>query len=93
VLRPVEPRPLRLLPRSHPGGEGLDPIDDRLEAEGTEQVEGVLRPWQLRVDHRVGRTAPQPRDEASGVLHDHYRVPVAMRHKERRRIRSDVRLG
>ena len=43
-LRPVELRPRCLLARSYPGGEALDPIDERLKADGMEQVEGVLRP-------------------------------------------------
>ena len=46
--------------RSHPCGEGFDGVDDELEAEGTEQVEGVLGAGKLGVDNRTGRDAAQP---------------------------------
>jgi hypothetical protein len=39
-------------------GEALGRIDDRLKADGMEQVEGVLRSGQLRVDDRVRRAVP-----------------------------------
>ena len=57
-----------------------------------EQVEGVLCPWQLRVDHRLLRGAPELLDEGSGVFHEHERVLVAVRQEERRRVRPEVRL-
>ena len=44
---------LWLFARPQPGGEGLDRIDDRLEADGFEQVERVLRPLQDQRVHGV----------------------------------------
>jgi hypothetical protein len=79
--------------RSGPGGKRFDPIDDLLEAKGVEEVERVLSARQLGVDNRIQRDRPQLLDESSGVFHKHDRVPIALRHEERRRIRSDVGPG
>jgi len=38
---------VRLLARPHPAGEGLDRIDDRLEAEGVELERGIGHPLDL----------------------------------------------
>jgi hypothetical protein len=76
--------------RPHPGGECLDRIDDGFEADGVEEVECVVSPGQLRVDHRARGVAPQPRNEVAGVFNPHQRVQVAVREEEGRRRRCPV---
>jgi hypothetical protein len=45
--------------------EGLDPIDQRIEADRLEQVERVLRPWQLGIHDRLRRDLAQPRSRST----------------------------
>jgi hypothetical protein len=75
---------------SDPGGEGFDGVDDQLEAEGTEQVEGVLGAGKLGVDDRIGRDAGQRGREVPGDLHRRHGVVVAVGDEARRRVRSDM---
>jgi hypothetical protein len=76
--------------RSDPGGEGFDGVDDHLEAEGSEQVKGMLGAGKLGVDDRIGGDVAQGAGEVPGDLHRGHGVVVAVGDEERRRIRPDM---
>jgi hypothetical protein len=59
-------------------GAGFDGVDDHLEAEGTEQVEGVLGAGKLGVDDRIGGDVAQRAGEVPGDLHGRHGVVVAV---------------
>ena len=69
-----------------PRGEGLDAVDDGLEAHRVEEVEGVLGAGELGVQDRVGRHRTEVLDEGSGALGGRVGVVVAVDDEERWRV-------
>lgn len=68
----------RPLPRPDPRGEILNAVDERLEAEGVEEVEGVVSAGEFGVHDRGGGDGAQGGDEGLGVLGVHQFVQVAV---------------